>query len=132
MQLCVGYTGGAEAYQTVIRSLTYEEISNKSILENDALDDAAFTEESLKQFSNFYYMDYDGDGLPELIDCHQVLYGLKYNPEDKQIYLFLEIPGSNVSLMGAGQLYSHNPGIANKQMYSSAYHGACQTQLEML
>lgn len=81
----------------------------------------------------FRSLTYDGgDGLPELIDCHQGLYGLKYNPEDNQIYLFLEIPGSNVSLMGAEQLYSHNPGIANKQMYSSAYHGACQTQLEML
>lgn len=63
-------------------------------------------------------MDYDGDGQPELIDYHQGLYGLKFNPEDKQVYLFLEIPGSNVSLMGSGQLYSHNPGIANKEMYS--------------
>lgn len=99
-------------------SQPYKEISYKKILGEDFLDDREFLEQSLRQSSGFYYMDYDGDGFPELIHDNQGLYGLKYNPEDGQVYLFLNMPGGYANLMGAGQIYCHNPCIANKEMYA--------------
>lgn len=95
----------------------YEEVYYKQIVRREHLNDQEFLEQNLEN-SNFYYMDYDGDGLPELIIRDLELYGLKYDPKENQVYLFLDIMSNYCFLMGAGQLYWHNPCLANKDIYS--------------
>ena len=63
---------------------------------------------------NYHYMDFDGDGLPELI-THYIRteegqdfggpYILKYNPEDKQVYHFASEDEGKWELLGPGKLY---------------------------
>ena len=63
---------------------------------------------------NFYYMDFDGDGLPELITHYIRIeddqdfggpYILKYNPEDKQVYHFASADAAKWEPLGPGKLY---------------------------
>lgn len=63
---------------------------------------------------NFYYMDFDGDGLPELITHYIQIeddqdfggpYILKYNPEDKQVYHFASADAAKWEPLGPGKLY---------------------------
>lgn len=100
------------------RSLDYEETTYQSILRSDDLSDQEFLRQELKQSSDYYYTDYDGDGLPELIVRNLGLYGLKYDPEQDQVYLFLSIYSSYSYFMGAGQTFWHNPCLASKDIYS--------------
>ena len=63
---------------------------------------------------NYHYMDFDGDGLPELI-THYIWaeegqgfggpYILKYNPENKQVYHFASEDEGKWELLGPGKLY---------------------------
>ena len=63
---------------------------------------------------NYHYMDFDGDGLPELI-VHYIRteedqdfggpYILKYNPENKQVYHFASEDEGKWELLGPGKLY---------------------------
>lgn len=63
-------------------------------------------------------MDYDGDGLPELIVRSCGLYVLKYDPEEDNICLFLDTVSSYAYLMSAGQTLWHNPCLVSKDIYS--------------
>ncbi len=104
------------------RSLEYEEVNYPQILNMDWMDEKLFQSQVLEQISRYYYMDYDGDGLPEMMVRHMGIYGFKYIPEEDQVYLFHDYaPSSYVDLMGAGQMYFHNPCLANKDMYSYSY-----------
>ena len=63
---------------------------------------------------NYHYMDFDGDGLPELI-THYIQteegqdfggpYILKYNPENKHVYHFASEDEGKWELLGPGKLY---------------------------
>ena len=100
------------------RSLDYEEKYYRVILNVDYLGEKEFQSQVLRQDSRYYYMDYDGDGLPELMVRHNGIYGFKYLPQEDKVYLFVEdAPSSYGYLMGAGQTYSHNPCIAGKDTY---------------
>ena len=60
--------------------------------------------EAVRQ-SDFYYQDYDGDGLPELIIDTEGPCVLKYQPEEDQVKLcWQKEPGWH--LLGAGQMYA--------------------------
>ncbi len=100
------------------RSLDYEENTYQYILRSDSLSDQEFLRQELKQDSGYYYVDYDGDGLPELIIRNTGLYGLKYDPKQDNVYLFLSTYSSYSYFMGAGQIFWHNPCLASKDIYS--------------
>lgn len=100
------------------RSRDYEETMYREETRCSDLSDEEFIRQELKQSTRYYYMDYDGDGFPELIIRNTGLYGLKYNPEQDQVTIFLNTYSSYGYLMGAGQQYWHNPCIASKEMYS--------------
>lgn len=69
----------------------------------------------------FYYMDFDGDGMPELV--MDIMHGgglhiLKYLPEEDEVEFFIAYPRMPYyNLLGAGQLCYHHPGLANKDMW---------------
>lgn len=70
--------------------------------------------------TKFYYMDFDGDGLPELVMdiIGDGLHILKYLPDEKIVEIFFgyeRMPYYN--LLGSGQLYYHNPTLANKEIW---------------
>ena len=69
--------------------------------------------------SQFYYMDFDGDGLPELVMdiIGDGLHILKYLPDEEIVELFFgyeRMPYYH--LLGSGQLYYRNGMQANKLM----------------
>ena len=69
---------------------------------------------AIKYGMNYYYMDFDGDGVPELI-MHYLWtedkpnyggpYIMKYSPRDKQVYCFMSVDSAKWELLGSGQLY---------------------------
>lgn len=70
--------------------------------------------------TQFYYMDFDGDGLPELVMdiIGDGLHILKYLPDEEIVEIFFgyeRMPYYN--LLGSGQLYYRNPTIANKGIW---------------
>ncbi|XBX07646.1 hypothetical protein QMP26_05640 [Enterocloster clostridioformis] len=70
----------------------------------NSLDDDEFFQ-ALKKM-RYRYIDFDGDGLPELelkIDGPTVL---KYNPKDEQVYL-IYAGNANATVLGCGQVYIH-------------------------
>lgn len=72
--------------------------------------------ENLIENAKFYYMDFDGDGLPELVTdiIGDGLHILKYLPNEEIVELFFgyeRMPYYN--LLGSGQLYYRNPTVAN-------------------
>lgn len=63
---------------------------------------------------HYYYMDFDGDGFPELITHYFMmednpgyggLYILKYNPREKQVYRFASADAAKWELLSSGKLY---------------------------
>lgn len=69
--------------------------------------------------SQFYYMDFDGDGLPELVMdiIGDGLHILKYLPDEEIVEVFFgyeRMPYYH--LLGSGQLYYRNGMLANKLM----------------
>lgn len=76
--------------------------------------------ESLIKNTKFYYMDFDGDGLPELVMdiIGDGLHILKYLPDEKMVEIFFgyeRMPYYH--LLGSGQLYYRNPTYANKDIW---------------
>lgn len=76
------------------------------------LDDAEYVRAIKNPNFRYHYMDFDGDGLPELIvrpeswDVHFGLHIFKYNSDDKKIYnLGSENRYSGWDLLGSGKLY---------------------------
>ena len=100
------------------RSLDYEEVSYRDRLRSVYASDEEFIQQELKQSAGYYYTDYDGDGWPELIVRDTGLYGLKYDPEQDEVYLFLETNSSYSYFMGDGQIYWYNPCLAGKEIFS--------------
>lgn len=84
------------------------------------MEDSVFMD-NLRRLSKFYYMDFDGDGLPELI--LDISYGdglhiLKYDPGEDRVELFLSYNRMPYyDLAGAGQLCYHNGGLANQDIW---------------
>ncbi len=78
--------------------------------------------EDLIQDTHFYYMDFDGDGMPELV--MDVMYGgglhiLKYLPEEDVVeFFFASYRMPYYNLLGAGQLCYHHPCLANKDIWA--------------
>ena len=71
-------------------------------------------------YTRFYYMDFDGDGLPELIVdiMGGGLYILKYLPDEEIVELILGYERTSYfHLLGSGQLYYHCPTTANIDMW---------------
>ncbi|MDE7476821.1 MAG: hypothetical protein K2M91_02545, partial [Lachnospiraceae bacterium] len=71
--------------------------------------------------TEFYYMDFDGDGLPELVMdiIGDGLHILKYLPDEEIVEIFFgyeRMPYYN--LLGSGQLYYCNGMLANKEIWS--------------
>ncbi|MBT9780066.1 PSP family protein [Clostridium sp. MCC353] len=111
-------TGQRPVFCRKFRSLEYEELYYPYVLNMDYLDEKTFLSQVLKQDSRYYYMDYEGDGFPELMVRYMGVYGFKYIPEEDRVCLYLDYGNSSYTyLMGAGQIYAHNPCIANKDMY---------------
>ncbi|MDE7358637.1 MAG: hypothetical protein K2N39_04265 [Lachnospiraceae bacterium] len=82
------------------------------------MEDEAFLENLINN-TRFYYMDFDGDGLPELVMdiIGDGLHILKYLPDEKIVELFFgyeRMPYYH--LLGSGQLYYENGMLANKLM----------------
>ncbi len=70
--------------------------------------------------AQFYYMDFDGDGLPELVMdiIGDGLHILKYLPDEDMVEIFLgyeRMPYYH--LLGSGQLFYRNGMTANKSMW---------------
>ena len=69
---------------------------------------------AIKNGINYYYMDFDGDGAPELITHYlwtddEPNYGgpciMKYSPKDKQVYCFMSQDSAKWEILGSGKLY---------------------------
>lgn len=72
------------------------------------------------EYTRFYYMDFDGDGLPELtVDIMGGgLYILKYLPDEEIVEMILGYERApSFHLLGSGQLYYHLPTTANIDMW---------------
>lgn len=85
-----------------------EEVYYKDILQNaGGLDEAAFLR--LIRQSDFYYQDFNGDGLPELTVNTEGPCVLKYNPDEERVELYFQ-KGPGWNLLGAGQMYYYSHG----------------------
>ena len=70
----------------------------------------------IKELFHFYYLDFTGDGFPELIISSQIprdpQFGgtriLKYCPDNKQVYDIRSGDEGIWELLGAGKMYYHN------------------------
>lgn len=74
---------------------------------------------NLIENAKFYYMDFDGDGLPELVMdiIGDGLHVLKYLPDEEMVELFFGYERMPYyDLLGSGQLYYNNGMMANKLM----------------
>lgn len=68
--------------------------------------------------AEYHYLDFDGDGLPELV-IDSAIDGpciFKYNQEEERAELYMGY-FSGGHLLGSGQLYCHNAGSANQSSY---------------
>ncbi len=86
------------------------------------MEDKTFLD-NLKENAKFYYMDFDGDGLPELVMdiVGDGLHILKYLPDEDVVEHFFgyeRVPYFH--LLGPGQLYYRNGMSANKMIWR--YH----------
>lgn len=75
---------------------------------------------NLIDHAKFYYMDFDGDGLPELIMdiVGDGLHILKYLPEEEIVEIFFGYERTPYfHLLGSGQLYYENGMIANMRLW---------------
>lgn len=74
---------------------------------------------NLIENTRFYYMDFDGDGLPELVMdiIGDGLHVLQYLPDEEIVELFFGYERMPYyDLLGSGQLYYNNGMMANKLM----------------
>lgn len=114
----------AVSSQVPVRDLEGREVYLKGywFYQGDAameMSDGEFLENIIRE-TYFYYMDFDGDGLPELVMdiMGDGLHILKYLPEEDVVEIFFgweRMPYFN--LLGAGQLYYHNAMRANKDLW---------------
>lgn len=65
----------------------------------------------------YHYIDFDGDGLPELVIHLDGPAILKYVPEESQVYLLGKY-STKSGLLGSSQMYFYDPTGANRQYYS--------------
>lgn len=84
--------------------------------------------ENLIENTRFYYMDFDGDSLPELVAdiIGDGLHVLKYLPDEEIVELFFgyeKMP--YYDLLGSGQLCYRNGMMANKFMWRYDTVDAC-------
>lgn len=108
--------------QIPLRGLKSEEIYLKRYFCDYVMEttDEEYLADLIKS-THFYYMDFDGDGMPELV--MDIMYGgglhiLKYLPEEDVVEFFIANPRmSYYDLLGAGQLCYHNPCLANKDIW---------------
>lgn len=83
-----------------------EEVYYKDILpESEKFDEASFLR--LVKQSDYYYQDFDGDGLPELTVNSEGPCVLKYNPESECVYLYYQ-KGRSWNLLGTGQMFYYS------------------------
>ncbi len=95
-------------------TVTYREL----LPDGEGMEDEAFLK-AVRQ-SDFFYQDYDDDGLPELIIDTEGPCVLKYHPEEDEVELYQQKePGWR--LLGAGQMYADLSGPADGY-YVYLYH----------
>lgn len=90
-------------YKQLLRGEELPEMSDEEFLE-------------ILKKCNYHYIDYDGDGLPELVIHLNGPVILKYAPEEKQVYLLGSYDRSR--LLGSSQMYYYNSDAANRRYYS--------------
>ncbi len=78
--------------------VTYREL----LPDGEGMGDEEF-QRAIRQ-SDFFYQDYDGDGLPELIIDTEGPCVLRYHPEEEQVELYQQ-KEQGWHLLGAGQMY---------------------------
>ena len=66
---------------------------------------------------DYYYIDFDGDGLPELVVLDDGPTVLKYRPDEDQVYIIIGGPLPYWYLLGSGQLYYRKVSSANRVRY---------------
>lgn len=82
-----------------------------------AMDDKEFLELMLRKTAEYFYMDFDGDGLPELtIECDGSIV-LKYEPDDNYVSIIAS-SDSDTKLLGSGQRYTYNPNSSESVYYA--------------
>lgn len=79
-------------------TVTYREL----LPDGEGMGDEEF-QRAVRQ-SDFFYQDYDGDGLPELIIDTEGPCVLRYHPEEEQVELYQQ-KEQGWHLLGAGQMY---------------------------
>lgn len=87
--------------------LDSKEVFFKEIFADTAWEDADFLEVMIKRAGKYHYIDYDGDGLPELTIQVSGTAILKYVPDEDKVYL-LEGRDSVTNVLGSGQTYFTN------------------------
>ncbi|GLC81715.1 hypothetical protein LBYZC6_38290 [Lacrimispora brassicae] len=112
-----------EAYLKAINNMipikrrdTGETIFFKDLLGGKELTNDEFQDFVLKT-ANYYNIDFDGDGLPELSIEADGPTVLKYIPEENQVYMYYR-SYDKWHVLGSGQLYYFDQTSANRIVYS--------------
>ncbi len=88
----------------------------KDFFRGEDLDNQNFLEYILKR-AKYHYLDFEGDGLPELVIEADGLHIFKYSPDSKQIYLFYA-NHEKWHLLGSKKIYYYSATSANRKTYS--------------
>lgn len=89
----------------------YDRYKKEAVYYQDFLQEAGeMSEEELLKYirqSDFYYQDFDGDGLPELTVNTEGPCVLKYNAEEDRVELYYR-KGPGWNLLGTGQMFYYS------------------------
>jgi len=94
---------------------TGETIFFKDLLRGKELTNDEFQDFILKP-AKYYYIDFDGNGLPELVIEADGPTVLKYIPEENQVYMYYR-SYDKWHVLGSGQLYYFDQTSANRIVY---------------
>ena len=112
-----------EAYLSAITGETPVEFNEDELFYKDILRGTFRLSENefLKVLENagYYYLDYDGDGLPELVIELDEPTVLKYNPEENKVSI-IDRGYDKWHFLSPGQMYYFDPTSANRIVYGYA------------
>lgn len=93
-----------------------EAVYYKDFLRGESLNDEDFLQYILKR-AEYHYIDFEGDGLPELVINADGPHIFKYSPENQQVYLFYA-NHEKWHLLGSKKLYYYSTSSANRKIYA--------------
>ena len=93
-----------------------EEVYFRDFLRGERLDDKDFLQFILKR-ADYHYIDFEGDGLPELVIDTDGVRIFKYLPEEQRVCL-LYGKHDKWHLLGSKQLYYYSSSSANRKIYA--------------